>query len=168
RLAFLVAPDDEDVSRLRRLFVALKNNLGPKARPLAFTMASTPVRADGVKTEAPRITWFPVHRRVDPDEIFRNLQRAVRPLVTATNVLNHELQQGPVLQRIVVAALAAANVPLRTARRAKKKLKIESIQRARKWYWMLPGWTEAQIAAWSPGPQGATQKATPRNGHLTT
>src|SRR5439155_16090428 len=107
-------PDDEDVSRLRRLFVSLKNNLGPKARPLAFTMASTTVRADGVKTEAPGITWFPVHRRVDPDAIFRNLQRAVRPLVIATNVLSHELQHGPVLATTVVAALTAANVPLRT------------------------------------------------------
>jgi putative DNA primase/helicase len=147
RLIFLVAPDPEDVSRKRRLFVPLKNNLGSKAKPLGFTLNTVPVAADGVKADAPKVAWQPIARLVDADALLKQWQRT-RPKEIATRVLNRALRKGPIRKKVIERILTAKGVTQATARRAQSELKIEAFQHERKWYWTPPGWTKAQIKQW--------------------
>ncbi len=123
RAAWLVARDPDPDRQERRLLLPLKNNLGPEAKGLAFTI---------VEDEAgrPVIAWEPDPVAVSAAEVMRERreqegERAER-LQAAGELLREILANGPVATAEVKAEAARRGICERTVERARQVLGVKS------------------------------------------
>jgi len=123
RAAWLVAPDPDDESGERRLFLQVKNNLG-KASGLAFAIT------DG------RVVWEEGPVLVSADEIEDDGEGS--PRAEAKAWLQELLTDGPVPAASVWKRAKADGIAERTLKRAKKEQGIISDKQGEHWAWRLP------------------------------
>ena len=162
RAAFAVVedPDDKD----RRLFLSVKNNLGPRPQGLAFRLAQRIVATDGDgDIVASYVEWDsqPVTTTADealaatsaPGAAERGSARD-----EATDFLRQLLKDGPVAASAVWEAADANGIAARTLKRAKSELGVKAQHRPDLdggWEWVLP-----------EGGQKTPKGATPEDGPL--
>jgi putative DNA primase/helicase len=122
RAAFLVGADEQDKSR--RLFVPMKNNIGPDDKGLAFRIESAIVETKAGPLSTSRVVWDPEPVSETADEV---LQSDIGPqsgsaLVEATEWLQAALADGPVSAAKIKEEAKAAGISQITLRRATKKV----------------------------------------------
>ena len=130
----LAVGDDPDVPE-RRLFVEIKNNLGPLAPALAFRIDD-----HGLSWESAPVTGA-ADRLLAADLPGTRTERRER--TDAGTFLQHLLAHGPVASRQVEADAKANGIAQRTLWRAKAELGIvtsrgKTMDGKDAWYWTLP------------------------------
>lgn len=134
RIVLAVGEDPEQPGR--RLFVGVKNNLGPKASPLAFRISDAGLTWDSdapVESDADRLL-------AGYEPTTRTERRA---LETAAQFLRDALAEAPLPSKQLEADAKANGIAQRTLWRAKDELGVKANQAAtqsgrRCWYWRLP------------------------------
>lgn len=140
RAAWLVAADAEDSSR--RLFLPMKNNLGPDESGLSFHIE--PARVSGLSEPIPtsRVVWDsePATERANDvlSQIAAGDERSA--LGEAAAWLESQLGDGPMSARELKRDAGDAGFSWPTIRRAKERLKVESAKSGMNgpWLWSLP------------------------------
>ena len=141
RANFLFVKDRHDPTGRRVLMLDNGGNLGPPAPTLAYSIED---RGDG-----PRVEWFDEPVPITAEEAIA-ADRAAHQAVPAAperreaqGWLREVLRDGPVSAREVDAAARAAGLSRMTLRRAKDRLRIESVKHGygiqARWLWTLPG-----------------------------
>jgi putative DNA primase/helicase len=132
RAVFLVA---EEVGTGRRLFLPLKNNLGPDRTGYAFELEDKIV-ANGIRTSA--VVWSGDHVTISTDEALAAAAKNVKS--GAIDFLQRVLSEGPMDQAEIVRKAGLSQKNLRTAR---EKLGItprkEGFGASGKWVWVPAG-----------------------------
>ena len=137
RAAYLVTRDKSDESR--RLFLPLKNNLGPDTAGLAYTIEQTP---DGV----PFVRWSEERVDVSADDALGRPEEHDHETTLAADAeewLRDVLSLGPVLTKDVHSAAKAAGYSIATIRRAQAAIGIKPKRtggagKDGAWVWLLP------------------------------
>jgi hypothetical protein len=133
---FGLDPDNPE----RHVMVAVKNNLGPKARPLTYNIVGSPDDpAVGI------IDWLEDQVTLTPDEVLDNNPRRDRASYghtqnNAESWLEELLSSGPTPQQRVEAEAKSENFSWATIRRAKHALGVRSRKASigGGWLWELP------------------------------
>jgi hypothetical protein len=140
RAAYLVAVDQEDKSR--RLFLPMKNNIGPDDTGLAFCIESAIVQSPAGPLSTSRVVWESEPVSVTADEI---MQSEIGPqdtsaLAEAKEWLESALAEGPVSAKKVTGMAKADGISPSTLRRASDALSVRKQKEsmARGWVWSLP------------------------------
>jgi hypothetical protein len=121
RLAFYVTREPETV---RRLLLAVKNNLGPKARGIGYTIGTKTV-TNGII--APHILWDDAPVDFTADQAIAANAQALKDggaLQDAKEFLREALATGPVAAKDIEEAAEQALISQRTLWRARKELGI--------------------------------------------
>ncbi|HEU4649010.1 MAG TPA: AAA family ATPase [Gemmatimonadales bacterium] len=134
RCGLLVATDPEDSAR--RILAVVKNNLSQHPPALTFTLAET-------EGGWARITWGGTSAHTADDLVAADAEPGERSkLDEAMDLLREWLADGPVLATEVQRLARENSIADKTLRRAKERLRIESLphgaKRERKWSWQLP------------------------------
>jgi hypothetical protein len=139
RAAFLVASDPDDKSR--RLFLPMKNNIGPDGSGLAFRIEAATVPSACGPLETSRVAWEPAPVAVTADEIIRPVRKQGdgSALNEAKEWLESFLQQ-PRSTAEVDGEAKAMGIKSATLRRASHDLRVEKRKRGMNggWVWSLP------------------------------
>jgi hypothetical protein len=140
RAAYLVVADPED--KARRLFLPMKNNLGPDAEGLAFSIETATVPSPAGDLATSRVSWESETVSMTADEA---MQAEMRPqnisaLAEATEWLQGILADGPVSAVKVNEEAKAAGISWITLRRAAKALSVVKEKPSMKggWRWSIP------------------------------
>ena len=130
RAAWIVAKDRDDPER--RLFLAVKNNLGRDTGGLAFTTEDT-------ENGAGRVVWSPeaVHISVD-DALAPEPGETAPALSEAVEWLRDRLAERPMLSAELERLAEAEGIAVRTLKRARKALGVEARQTPDGWVCYLP------------------------------
>jgi DNA polymerase len=142
--AVLKDPEDKD----SRLFLKAKNNLGDDAdtKGLRYGFSTKEVGYDDrLKTEiiAPFVVWHSEHVDLTADEALAAAGDHYEAGETAKDFLLKRLASGPVLATEILEEAKANDIAVRTLKRAKKKLGIDSVRQdpgdnKSPWVWALP------------------------------
>jgi len=132
RAVFIVARDQDDPDR--RLFLPIKNNLGPDRTGFAYRI----IEADN---GAAIIEWEDETITISADDalaVLSNEDRTERQ--EAVSFLERELKAGSVDAKELFKSADACGIARRTLYRAKRELGVESYKKdfAGKWAWRLP------------------------------
>jgi len=164
RAAYLVAADLQD--KMRRLFLPMKNNLGPDAAGLAFRIEPATLSSPAGPLETSRVAWESEPVPITADEA---MQAEAQPgsanaLEVAKDWLRETLANGPVAVAEVIDAAKADGIAEKTLRRASKALGIEKEKEGMTgpWWWSLP----QKMAKSAEDAQGADVAIFGENGHL--
>jgi len=136
RLAFFSMDDPDDVGRM--LFLAVKNNLGPKAQGRGYKIGTKEVSYGIV---APRTEWddAPVDYTADQVLAATGGGSDKSAIKEAIAYLEDLLAHGDVLATVGAEGADANNISERTLKRAKKKLGVVAKKEDGKfdgpWYW---------------------------------
>jgi putative DNA primase/helicase len=140
RAAYLVATDPQD--KTRRLFLPLKNNLGPDATGLAFRIEGATVASPAGTLTTSRVCWETEPVSISADQA---LQAECPPeRTTALDVAKEWLQDalayGPLTAEDVSDRAKADGVSTKTLQRASKALKVQKQKSGMEgpWSWSLP------------------------------
>lgn len=140
RAAYLVAPDLKD--KTRRLFLPMKNNLGPDATGLAFRITGATVASPAGPLATSCVSWEsePVSMTADEAMQVENGSGNTSALDEATNWLREILGTGPVAAAEVLIQAKAEGIAEKTLRRASKVLEVRKTKIAMTggWSWSLP------------------------------
>ena len=123
RIAFIVVPEPETE---RRLMLAVKNNIGPKAQGRGYTIEGKTV-APGII--APRIIWDDAPVDMTADQALVAINRHNKDggsLTEAKDFLRELLAKGPIPAADGEEACEANGISERTQKRARKKLGIKA------------------------------------------
>jgi hypothetical protein len=135
RLAFVVLREPESE---RSLLLPVKNNLGPKAEGLGYTIEPAYTRPGGIETS--KVVWDREPVTMTADEAVRGDTRRGHALRDAIDFLNDQLEGGPMKATKIMEAAHAAGISEDAVRRAQKQMKIipekNGFQGA--WMWSLP------------------------------
>jgi putative DNA primase/helicase len=135
RAVFLVA---EEVGTGRRLFLPLKNNLGPDRTGYAFELEDKIV-ANGIRTSA--VVWSGDHVTISTDEALAAAAKNVKS--GAIDFLQRVLSEGPMDQAEIVRLAKEAGLSQKNLRTAREKLGItprkEGFGASGKWVWVPAG-----------------------------
>jgi putative DNA primase/helicase len=135
RLVFIAAREPQTQ---RRLFLAVKNNLGPLAAGIGFHLAQ---RFVGNDILAPYVSWdsAPVTTTADEAIAVANNERQT-VMKEAMDFLRDALAAGPRPAPELKKAAAAACISWRTVERAKVELGVTSAKSGLQsgWMWQLP------------------------------
>lgn len=130
RAVWAVGRDSADDTGERRLFLPVKNNLGPDSGGLAFTL-----NTDGGR---PTVAWGEaVH--LDATDALASDPDGHTEGADARSFLLDFLSDGPRAALEVLRAARAAGHAEKTLRRAKRALAVRSAKLAEGWTWALPG-----------------------------
>lgn len=139
RAAFLVASDQSDIGR--RLFLPMKNNLGPDATGLAFRIEGTTVASSAGPLTTSRVVWEsePVTMSADEAMQAETAARGASAMDEATDWLCETLAEGPLAAAEVQEIGIGAGFSKKTLWRASKKLgvKKEKDGMGAGWRWSL-------------------------------
>ena len=139
RSAFLVASDPQDKSK--RLFLPLKENLGPPSGGLAFRIEGATIQSPKGTIETARIAWDPNPVTLAADEVLRPSQPPTDSVLgQAMEWLRWTLRESTEAQ-VVYARAKELGISQITVRRAAEKLNIEKRKMFGKngqWLWYLP------------------------------
>jgi hypothetical protein len=140
RAAYLVTVDPQD--KTRRLFLPMKNNLGPDATGLAFRIEGATVASSAGLLETSRVLWDsePVPMTADEAMQAESLPGITSALDTAIDWLRETLADGPVPAEEVFSLAKADGIAKKTLQRASKALKVKKVKAAMTagWSWSLP------------------------------
>jgi putative DNA primase/helicase len=140
RAAYLVATDPNDPTR--RLFLPMKNNLGPDATGLAFRIEGATVASAAGLLSTSRVAWDSEVVEMTADTAMEGdtTQRSTSALDDAEDWLSDALSDGP-MPAIELSELAnSEGISQKTLQRARKKLGIKPAKLGMKegWVWSLP------------------------------
>jgi putative DNA primase/helicase len=139
RAAYLVASAPQD--KARRLFLPMKNNLGPDATGLAFHIEGATIGSPAGLLETSRVSWESEPVRITADEA---MQADSAPknsaLGMAIDWLRETLAGGPVASKEVFDMAKAEGIANKTLQRASKSLGVRKAKVAMEagWSWSLP------------------------------
>jgi hypothetical protein len=140
RAAYLVTPDPDD--KTRRLFLPLKNNLGPDATGLAFCIEGATVESSAGPLETSRILWDsePVPMTADEAMGAERGPGGRSALDTAIDWLRQVLAVGAMPADEVFDRANAEGIAKKTLQRASKALGTLKTKLAMTggWSWSLP------------------------------
>lgn len=138
RAAWLVASDPND--NTRRLFLPLKNNLGPDASGFAYCIEGATIESAYGPIETSRIVWESGVVKLTADEVTRaDTPQRMSALNEATEWLENALAGGPVPQKQLFESGGKEGFSEKTLRRAKSKLGVKSAKSEFEggWAWSL-------------------------------
>ncbi len=164
RAAYLVTADLQD--KMRRLFLPMKNNLGPDAAGLAFRIEPATLSSPAGALETSRVSWESEPVPITADEAMQAEQHpgSTNALEAAEDWLRETLANGPVAVLGVVDAARADGIAEKTLRRASKALRIQKDKESMEggWWWSLP----PKMAKSAEDAQGSDVAIFDKNGHL--
>jgi putative DNA primase/helicase len=128
RAVWAVGKDSGDETGQRRLFLPVKNNLGPDTGGLAYTITSGAV---------PVMAWGEAVR-ADASDVLSGDGADPGERVEAATFLEDFLHDGPRGAQDVLRAARAAGIAERTLKRAKHGLGVHSTKGQSGWSWSLP------------------------------
>jgi hypothetical protein len=139
RAAFLVTADPQD--KARRLFLPMKNNIGPADEGLAFRIESATVPSPAGPLSTSRVVWESQPVSVTADEVMQSemTPQNVSALTEAKEWLEGALADGPVCAAKVKEEAKAAGITLMTLRRATQALSVVKEKSSMKggWLWSI-------------------------------
>ncbi len=142
RAAYLVAQDPQIPAR--RLFLPMKNNIGPDSAGLAFSIESVTIQSAAGPLETSRVVWDPDPVTTTADEVMRSVvTESGSALREAEEWLEEQLDEPMAAAEIFLAA-KDAGIARKTLQRASERLAV-----IKKKNGMTGGWT------WSPPPKMA-------------
>jgi putative DNA primase/helicase len=138
----------DDPENKCRLLVKVKNNIAPDIKALSYTLEAITVGKDdqtGDTIAAPRIVWGSEHVEITATEALEaeaNANKQARQggaQEKARNLLGEILASGPVPMTTVEAAARKNDISLRTLKRAKRDLHVDSKwdRKQKHWIWLL-------------------------------
>jgi hypothetical protein len=140
RAAYLVTVDPQD--KTRRLFLPMKNNLGPDATGSAFRIEGATVASPAGPLATSRIAWDSEAVPMTADEAMQteNTQRSTSAAGQAAEWLRETLTEGPKPATEIFELAAAEAISKKTLRRAREELGIKSVKLGMNggWMWSLP------------------------------
>jgi len=140
RSAYLVVADQEVDGR--RLFLPLKNNIGPDSSGFAFTIAEASVQSAAGPITTSKICWENEMVQVSADEIIDANRggRSSSAVDDASEWLRSSLAAGPAPSSDLFGRAAAAGISEKTLRRASRVLGVAKKKSGMKdgWTWSLP------------------------------
>jgi hypothetical protein len=140
RAAFLVTADPQD--KARRLFLPMKNNIGPDDEGLAFRIESAIIQSSAGPLSTSRVVWESQSVSVTADEVMQSemTPQNVSALTEAKEWLEATLADGPVCAAKVKEEAKAAGITLMTLRRATQVLSVVKEKSSMKggWLWSIP------------------------------
>ncbi|MGH7391934.1 MAG: AAA family ATPase [Candidatus Rokuibacteriota bacterium] len=156
RSTFMVSrdPDAHEGDDTRRLFLALKFNLGRTPEGRAFRIVGKSVKGDGVVIEAPTAEWEQDTVKADANEVLRQLQRPSDARRELHEAMLAVVKDGPVTQKDAKEALARFAKSDDALLAQRKKLGIETMRDpadtfAGPYYWLPPRWDPKAREAWT-------------------
>jgi putative DNA primase/helicase len=140
RAAYLVTADPQD--KTRRLFLPMKNNLGPDTTGLAFHIEGATISSPAGTLVTSRVSWESVPVAMTADEAMdaESASRNVSALDTAIDWLRDTLARGPVAAADVFDLAKGKGIANKTLQRASKELEVrkEKVAMTGGWSWSLP------------------------------
>jgi len=139
RAAYLVTADQQD--KARRLFLPMKNNLGPDATGLAFRIEGATIGSPAGLLETSRVSWEPDSVRITADEAMQAESAFTNSaLGMAIDWLRETLDDEPVEAARVFELAKAEGIAEKTLQRASKSLGVRKVKVAMQagWSWSLP------------------------------
>jgi putative DNA primase/helicase len=164
RAAYLVATDPQD--KARRLFLPLKNNLGPDASGLAFRIEGETVASPAGPLTTSRVCWETELVSMTADQALR--AECPPDRTTALDVAKEWVQDalayGPLTAEDVFDRAKADGISMKTLQRASKALKVQKQKLAMKdpWLWSL----HPKVAKSAEDAQVSDVTTFDENGHL--
>lgn len=164
RAAYLVTTDPQD--KTRRLFLPMKNNVGPDTSGLAFRIkgATIPCAAGSLETSAVAWESEPVLMTADEAMETENTPGRASALDAAVNWLRDTLADGPRAAGEVIEQAKAEGIAEKTLQRASRSLQVQKEKGGMKggWIWSLP----PKVANSSEDAQRSDVAAFGKIGHL--
>lgn len=139
RAAFLVTPDPDD--KERRLFLPMKNNLGPDTTGLAFRIEGMCVPSPAGDLATSRIVWESEPVTVTADDVMESEAPGDKSAVgEAKDWLMENLTAGPVEAGQIFKRAANVGIAKKTLDRASKSLGVTKSKTGMTgpWSWSLP------------------------------
>ncbi|MGI9070752.1 MAG: AAA family ATPase [Bryobacteraceae bacterium] len=139
RAAYLVAADPQE--RSRRVFLPLKNNLGPDAMGLAYRIEGVTVPSAAGPLDTSRIAWESDAITMSVDEAVQSATpQKTSELEEAKGWLERTLADGLMTAKDVNELATRDGISEKTLRRAREALGIKPAKRSMKgpWSWSLP------------------------------
>jgi putative DNA primase/helicase len=140
RGAYLVASDPAD--KTRRLFLPMKNNLGPDATGLAYRIEGASVESPAGPLATARVLWDSESVPMTADEAMQaeSGSGSTSAADEAADWLREALAEGPMAANEISKLAAAEAISKKTLRRAREKLGIKPVKPGMKdgWIWALP------------------------------
>jgi KaiC/GvpD/RAD55 family RecA-like ATPase len=140
RAAYLVAPDPAD--KTRRLFLPMKNNLGPDSTGLAFRIEGASVPSPAGPLETSRVAWDsdPVTLTADEAMQSETTPQGSSAVSEAKDWLCETLADGPKPAKEIFRLATDDGIKHKTLRRARQELGIKPVKVGMKsgWTWSLP------------------------------
>ncbi len=140
RAAYLVTSDPAD--KTRRLFLPMKNNLGPDSTGLAFRIEGVTVASPAGPLGTSRVTWDSEPVTVTADEAMQTetTTEGNSALAEASDWLCETLAEGPKPASEIFKLADAEGISKRTLKRAKSELGIKPTKTGMGggWSWSLP------------------------------
>jgi hypothetical protein len=140
RAAYLVAPDPAD--KARRLFLPMKNNLGPDSTGLAFRIEGATVPSPAGPLATSHVVWDSKPSQITADEAMEaeTDSNSISAVDEAKELLCEVLSRGPVAADEVKDMAKGEGIAERTLRRARKELGIKPVKSGMEggWTWSLP------------------------------
>ena len=155
RSTFMISrdPDALESDDTRRLFLALKFNLGRTPEGRAFRIVGKQVHGDGAVIDAPVAEWDTDTVKANADEVLRQLQRPSDARRELHDAMLAVVKDGPVTQKDAKAALVRFGKSDDALLTHRKKLGIETMRDpADTWkgdyYWLPAKWEPAARETW--------------------
>jgi putative DNA primase/helicase len=148
RAAWLVSADPDDEGR--RLFLPMKNNVGPDHTGLAFRIESASISSPSGPVETSRVVWDAEAVTVSADDALAQMPDDERTaLDDAREWLTVYLDAGPMPARDIYREAGQAGIAKRTLDRAKRDLRVTARKRdfASGWIWELPEDGHTKVAS---------------------
>jgi putative DNA primase/helicase len=140
RAVYLVAADPGD--KVRRLFLPLKNNLGPDVAGLAFKIEGATVFSPAGMLETSRVMWAPEPVLMTADEAMQAAEgtpRRTSALDEAKEWLSEALGNEPVAATRIIEMAEANGISEKTLQRASQAIGVQKAKLAMEagWFWGL-------------------------------
>ncbi|HXI43536.1 MAG TPA: AAA family ATPase [Bryobacteraceae bacterium] len=139
RAGYLVTPDQQD--KTRRFFLPLKNNLGPDATGLAFTIQGATVTSAAGPVATSLVEWESEPVSITADEAMQaEMPAQTSALDEAKDWLRQTLADGPMAAGELFDLAESEGIAKKTLERASKVLGVEKVKQAMDsgWFWSLP------------------------------
>jgi hypothetical protein len=138
RAVYLVTQDKEN--RERRLFVPMKNNIGPDDTGLAFCIEGAEVQSPAGPIQTSKVSWYSDRVTVTADEAIGHTGSPVSSALSEAMDWLTEILTEPKHAREVRAAAASAGINPATLRRAAKAIGVHRKKAGMQggWVWSIP------------------------------
>ena len=140
RAAYLVTTDATE--KTRRLFIPMKNNLGPDSTGLAFRIEGAMIPSAGGPLETSRVAWDSEAVTLTADEAMQaeTTPQGTSALSEANDWLRETLAVGPKPANEIFKLAAADGISKRTLKRGARELGIKPTKAGMGggWSWSLP------------------------------